>query len=132
MALAGCPSDVKLRPGDHGNYAVAFTCPSSPVPLIVLRGLGATPFPKPADFQYDRQSVDMNKIVHAAGLLGSVTYFGPNSAKAPPCATHPSGLGLSISDYGKIDDMVEGLLRWMLHDDLDVELVIFIRPRFSN
>ena len=130
--LEGCPSDVQLRPGDYGNYSVLFTCPSALHPTIVLDGHGATVFPKPVDInhQYDQQVIELAEVAGAGQYLDWTHYFGRPNGEVPPCATRPYGMALAVSDYTKIDRVVEGLVRFILHDDLDVEFVISVRsPR---
>jgi len=132
--LEGCPSDVQLRPGDYGNYSVLFTCPGALHPMIVVDGHGATVFPKPVDInhQYDQQVIELEKVRTAGQYFDSTYYFGRPSGQVPPCATRPYGMALAVSDYTKIDQAVEGLVRFILHDDLDVEFVIFVRPKYAS
>ena len=130
--LDGCPSDVELRPGDHGNYSVLFTCPGALHPMIVLDGHGATVFPKPVDInhRFDQQVIELGKVTRAGQYLDSYYYFG--RANVPPCATRPSGMALAVSDYTKIDQVIDGLVRFIQDDDLDVEFVIFVRSKSAS
>src|SRR5215831_7034639 len=43
----GCAADVRLRPGTDQDADVAFTCPASSIPMIILRGHGHATYRAP-------------------------------------------------------------------------------------
>ncbi len=128
----GCPTDVHIRPGRYRRYEIAFTCSSSPSPLVIVRSRGRVPFPKPfASVEAEAEAIW--EVIRASGGYG--IYFGPeaNRPSPPPCATHTKGMMIQTADYREVDRIVKGLVRWIVHNNLDTEMVIeFVRAEGSK
>ena len=130
--LFGCPSDVRLRPEEQSGISIQFGCPGSTESTIILRGRGSVPFPvlDPAH-EYQREVTELYKVRDVIGRLPESRFFyGIRKDPSPHCASKPLGLLIFISDYRRVDWIVERLTRWILHDDLGLEVLIkFVPPR---
>jgi hypothetical protein len=124
----GCAADVQLRPGTYQDADVLFTCPASSIPMIVLHGHGHTPYRTP-EGPDERRRFQERLAVATRGLAHPISHYrlGPNGAAAPPCTTTDRGVLMSIYDYDDVDDVVEGLRRWIRANDLNIELVVIIQ-----
>jgi hypothetical protein len=133
--LDGCPEDVQLRPGTDAAADVRFTCPESPVPVVVVRGHGHTPSTPTSRDEQDRLDDAAHQAAHGLGKVFSnygVDFGrlgqGPLARVVPPCATKDRGLKMTISDYRQLDAAVDGLRGWIGANDLDVEIMIYLDP----
>jgi hypothetical protein len=129
--LFGCPSDVRLRPEQQSGTSVQFGCPGSTEPTIVLHGYRSVPFPVLDPFhEYQREVTELYQVTDVIGRLPEKRFFrGIRKDPIPRCATKQLGLVVTISNYRRVDWIVERLTRWILHDDLDLEVIIkFVPP----
>ena len=131
--LFGCPSDVRLRPGEQSGTTVHFGCPGSPEPTIVLRGRGSVPFPVLDPLhEYQREVTELYKVRDVIGRFPENRFFyGIRKDPIPRCASKPLGLVVWISNYRRVDWIVEQLTSWILRDNLDLEVIITFVPPAS-
>jgi hypothetical protein len=128
--LFGCPSDVRLRPGEQSGTSVQFGCPGATEPTIVLRGRGSVPFPVSDPLhEYQREVTELYKLRDVIGRLPEKRFFyGLRKDPVPRCATKPLGLVVVVTDYRRVDWIAERLTGWIRHDDLNLEVIIKFLP----
>jgi hypothetical protein len=127
--LLGCPSDVHVRPGHHAKYEIAFPCSEWPEPAVYVRGFGRSPFPQINRAEF-RQRADQVMIqILGANFRGWAYYRSVPNPPVLACATHEMGMATATDDYRDVDKIVAGLVSWIVHDDFDAEVILYIHER---
>jgi hypothetical protein len=129
--VAGCPNDIKTRPGPSYGYRVMFGCPDrgGSDTVVVVQGMGKKPFrqmlgPAPSTDDDGEEKVwrHFADNVRKSALVLSIH----RSARIHACHGPGYAIELGIHSFRDIDDAVREIGDWLERMDSNGEVMLVL------